>query len=128
LDIVLGSFHSSLRTTQDQTDRYLAALRNPNIQIFGHPRGRIYNYRIGLSADWPRVFAEAAELDKALEIDCYPDRQDLNVGLLRGVREHGARISIGTDAQHTWQLEFIELGLAAALKAKISSHRIINFM
>jgi DNA polymerase (family 10) len=46
LDIVLGSFHSSLRTIQDQTDRYLAALRNPNIQILGHPRGRIYNYRI----------------------------------------------------------------------------------
>jgi histidinol phosphatase-like PHP family hydrolase len=128
LDIVLGSFHSSLRTTQDQTDRYLAALRNPNVQILGHPRGRIYNYRIGLSADWPRVFAEAAELDKALEIDCYPDRQDLNVGLLRGVCEHGARISIGTDAHHPWQLEFIELGLAAALKAKISPHQIINFM
>jgi DNA polymerase (family 10) len=128
LDIVLGSFHSSLRTTQDQTDRYLAALRNPNIQILGHPRGRIYNYRIGLSADWPRVFAEAAELDKALEIGCYPDRQDLNVGLLRGVREQGARISIGTDSHRPWQLEFIELGLAAALKAKISRHQIINFM
>ena len=128
LDIVLGSFHSSLRSTQDQTDRYLAALRNSNIQILGHPRGRIYNYRIGLSADWPRVFAETAELDKALEIDCYPDRQDLNVGLLRVAREHGTRISIGTDAHHPWQLEFIELGLAAALKAKISSRQIINFM
>jgi histidinol phosphatase-like PHP family hydrolase len=128
LDIVLGSFHSSLRTTQDQTDRYLAALRNPNIQILGHPRRRIYNYRIGLSADWSRVFAEASELDKALEIDCYPDRQDLNVGLLRVAPEHGTRISIGTDAHHPWQLQFIELGLAAALKAKISSHQIINFM
>jgi histidinol phosphatase-like PHP family hydrolase len=128
LDIVLGSFHSSLRTTQDQTDRYLAALRNPNIQILGHPRGRIYNYRIGLSADWPRVFAEASELDRALEIDCYPHRQDLNVGLLKVAREHGTRISIGTDAHHPWQLQFIELGLAAALKATISSQQIINFM
>jgi histidinol phosphatase-like PHP family hydrolase len=128
LDIVLGSFHSSLRTTQDQTDRYFAALRNPNIQILGHPRGRIYNYRIGLSADWPRVFAEAGELDKALEIDCYPDRQDLNVGLLRVAREHGTRISMGTDAHHPWQLQFIELGLAAALKAKVSSDQIVNFM
>jgi histidinol phosphatase-like PHP family hydrolase len=76
----------------------------------------------------PNVSAEAAELDKALEIDWYPDRQDLNVGLLSGVPEHGARISIGTDAHHPWQLEFIELGLAAALKAKISPHQIINFM
>jgi len=38
------------------------------------------------------------------------------------------RISLGTDAHHPWQLEFIELGLAAALKAKIPAERIINFM
>jgi histidinol phosphatase-like PHP family hydrolase len=128
LDLVLGSFHSALRTTEDQTDRYLAALRNPHIHILGHPRGRIYNFRIGLKADWPRVFAEAAKLDKALEIDCYPDRQDLNVALLKIAHEHGTRISLGTDAHHGWQLEFIDLGLAAALRAKISTDRIVNFM
>jgi putative hydrolase len=33
LDIVLGCFHSSLRRTEDQTDRYLSALHNPSIQI-----------------------------------------------------------------------------------------------
>jgi histidinol phosphatase-like PHP family hydrolase len=128
LDLVLGSFHSSLRIAGNQTDRYLAALRNPHIQILGHPRGRIYNFRLGLSADWPRVFAEAARLDKALEVDCYPDRQDLNVKLLKIAREHGTRISLGTDAHHPWQLKFIELGLAAALKAKIPADRVVNFM
>jgi len=128
LDLVLGSFHSALRTIEDQTERYLAALRNPQIHILGHPRGRIYNFRIGLKADWPRVFAEAARLDKALEIDCYPDRQDLNVDLLKLAREHGTRISLGTDAHHAWQLEFIDLGLAAAIHAKIPADRILNFM
>ena len=128
LDLVLGSFHSSLRITEDQTDRYLVALHNPNIQILGHPRGRIYNYRLGLKADWPRVFAEAARLDKALEVDCYPDRQDLNVDLLKVAREYGTRISLGTDAHHPWQLEFIELGLAAVLRAKLPTQQIVNFM
>ena len=128
LDLVLGSFHSSLRIIEDRTERYLAALRNPHIQILGHPRGRIYNYRLGLKADWPRVFAEATILDKALEIDCYPDRQDLNVDLLTIARKQGTRISLGTDAHHPWQLEFIELGLAAALQAKIPAQRIVNFM
>jgi DNA polymerase (family 10) len=52
LDVVLGCFHSSLRKKDDQTDRYVAALPNPAIQILGHPRGRIYNFRLGLSADW----------------------------------------------------------------------------
>ena len=128
LDLVLGSFHSALRRKDDQTERYLAALRNPDIQILGHPRGRIYNYRLGLKADWARVFNQAAKLDKALEIDCYPDRQDLNLSLLKIARREGVRISLGTDAHHPWQLEFITLGLAAALKAKIPADRIINFL
>jgi histidinol phosphatase-like PHP family hydrolase len=128
LDLVLGSFHSALRTTQDQTERYLAALRNPHVHILGHPRGRIYNFRIGLKADWSRVFAEAAALGKALEIDCYPDRQDLNVQLLKIARDHGTRISLGTDAHHGWQLEFVDLGLAAALRARIPTDRILNFI
>ena len=128
LDLVLGSFHSVLRVKHDQTARYLAALRNPDIQILGHPRGRIYNYRLGLKADWSRIFGEAVKLDKALEIDCYPDRQDLNLSLLRIAKREGCRISLGTDAHHPWQLEFIELGLAAALKAKIPANRIVNFM
>jgi histidinol phosphatase-like PHP family hydrolase len=128
LDIVLGAFHSALRKKEDQTSRYLAALRNPDIQILGHPRGRIYNFRLGLKADWARVFAEAAKLDKAVEIDSYPDRQDLNLALLKIARKEGVRISLGTDAHHADQLEFIELGLAAALKAKIPADRILNFM
>jgi histidinol phosphatase-like PHP family hydrolase len=128
LDVVLGAFHSSLRTKEDQTPRYLAALRNPDIQILGHPRGRIYNFRLGLKADWPRVFAQAAKLDKAVEIDSYPDRQDLNVALLKVARQEGVRVSLGTDAHHADQLEFIELGLAAALKARIPADRVVNFM
>jgi histidinol phosphatase-like PHP family hydrolase len=128
LDLVLASFHSALRKKEDQTERYLAALRNPDVHVLGHPRGRVYNFRIGLSADWPRVFAEAAALDKAVEIDCYPDRQDLNVALLRQVRDAGARVSLGTDAHDPSQFGFIELGLAAALKAGIPAERIINFM
>jgi DNA polymerase (family X) len=125
---VLGWFHSSLRKKGDQTERHVAALRNPTIQILGHPRGRIYNFRLGLSADWARVFAVAAELDKAVEIDSYPDRQDMSIDLIRLARKAGCRISIGTDSHHPSQLEFIEFGLAAALKAKIDPGLILNFM
>jgi histidinol phosphatase-like PHP family hydrolase len=128
LDVVLGAFHSALRKTEDQTERYLAALQNPALHILGHPRGRIYNYRLGLRADWPRVFAVAAELDKAVEIDCYPDRQDLDVELLGIARDAGVRISLGTDAHHSWQLQFIEFGLAAAILARIPKERILNFL
>ncbi len=128
LDLVVGSFHSALRVKGDQTDRYLAALRNPSVHILGHPRGRVFNYRIGLTADWKRVFAEAARLDKAVEVDSYPDRQDLDIELLQLARAEGCKIAIDTDAHHPWQLAFIELGLAAALLAGIEPENIINFM
>jgi histidinol phosphatase-like PHP family hydrolase len=128
LDLVLGAFHSSLRRKEDQTERYLAALRNRNLHILGHPRGRIYNYRLGLKADWDRVFDEAARLGKAMEIDCYPDRQDLSLDLIKKARDAGAMISLGTDSHHPWQLEFIDLGLAAAVQARLPKERILNFM
>lgn len=128
LDLVLGCFHSALRKKEDQTERYIAALRNPAIQILGHPRGRIYNFRLGLTADWPRVFALAAELDKAVEIDSYPDRQDLSLDLIRLARKAGCRISIGTDSHGPSQLRFIQFGLAAARQAGIDQSRILNFM
>lgn len=128
LDIVLGCFHSSLRTKEDQTERYLSALRNPAIHILGHPRGRVYNYRLGLSADWERVFGVAAELDKAVEIDGYPDRQDLNIDLLKLAKKAGCTISFGTDSHGPSQLRFMRYSAAAALKAGIRGERILNFM
>jgi DNA polymerase (family 10) len=128
LDLVLGSFHSQLRKTEDQTARYLAALENPSIQILGHPRGRVYNYRVGLKADWRRVFARAAELDKAVEIDAYSDRQDIDVELLKLAKEEGVRISFGSDAHHPWQLIFLDLALAATALVGYPEDRILNFM
>ena len=128
LDIVLGCFHSALRKKEDQTSRYLAALRNPSIHILGHPRGRIYNFRLGLTVDWSRVFDLAAKLDKAVEIDAYPDRQDLDMHLVRLAKKSGCRISLGTDSHGTSQLRFIDLGLASAVLAGVQRERILNFM
>jgi DNA polymerase (family 10) len=97
LDLVLGAFHSRLRVTEDQTDRYLAALDNPTVHVLAHPRGRIYDFRLGLPADWGRVFERARQRDRAVEVDAFPDRQDLDRDLLAIARDTGVRISIGSD-------------------------------
>ena len=126
LELVLGSFHSKLRVTEDQTDRYLAALANPHIHILGHPQGRMYNFRTGLSADWRRVMAEAARLGKAMEVDAFPNRQDLKVELLEIAADEGTTVSIGSDAHWPGQIRFVEFGLAAALEAGVPPGRILN--
>jgi len=128
LDLVLGAFHSKLRVAEDQTERYLAAVRNPEVTVLAHPRCRMWNRRLGLHADWPRVFDAAAEAGTALEIDAHLSRQDLDVELLELAREAGCAISIGTDAHHPDELRFLEYGLAAAALAGVPRERILNFM
>ena len=128
LDLVLGAFHSKLRLRDDQTDRYFRGLDNPDIQVLAHPRGRIYNFRVGLSCDWQRVAHRAAETGTALEIDAYPDRQDLDVARLRIVAAEGAWVSIGTDAHTPAELVFLEIGIAAAILAGVSRGRVLNLL
>lgn len=79
LDVVLGCFHSSLRKKEDRTERCLAPLRNPMIQILGHPRGRIcYNCRLGLSSNLPqlRMQESNANASRTLgrDLNCRPGR------------------------------------------------------
>jgi putative hydrolase len=129
LDLVLGAFHSRLRVVEDQTDRYLAALRNPAVHVLAHPQARMYGRRTGLSADWPRVFAEAAELNKAVELDATPARQDLSVELARIAVASGVRwFSIGSDAHVALELGFLPFGLATAALAGVPKDRVLNFL
>ena len=126
LDIVLGAFHSKLRLVEDQTDRYIRALRNPTVDVLAHPRGRIYNHRAGLSARWDDVFEAAAELGVALEVDAYPDRQDLDVDLLRSAARHEVWIAVDTDSHHPIDLDAMPLGIAALIEAGVPRERVIN--
>ena len=128
LDVILGAFHSALRRKEDKTDRYLAALRNPWVDVLAHPRCRMYGARVGLHADWPRVFAEAARLDKAIEVDGYPARQDIDAELLRHAAESGCRISFGSDSHHAIDLDYMTFSRAIAATVDLSPERVINCM
>jgi histidinol phosphatase-like PHP family hydrolase len=128
LDLVLGAFHSNLRSTEDETERYLAALRQPRLNVLAHPKARMYGRRVGLTADWRRVFAEAARLGKALELDATVWRQDLNVELATLARAEGVEwFSIGSDAHTALELEFLRFGMATAALAGIPRDRILNY-
>ena len=128
LDLVLGAFHSALRAKDDQTERYLAALRQPRLHVLAHPKARMYGRRVGMVADWRRVFAEAARLGKALELDATVWRQDLDVELATLARSEGVRwFSIGSDAHRAQELELLPFGMATAALAGISREQILNY-
>ena len=126
--LVLGAFHSKLRLREDQTERYLAALRDPSVHVLAHPQARMYGRRAGLRADWARVFAEAADRGKAIELDATPARQDLSVELARVAMAERVRwFSIGSDAHSSFELQFLPFGLATAALAGIPRERILNY-
>jgi DNA polymerase (family 10) len=88
----------------------------------------MYGRRVGLVADWRRVFAEAARLGKALELDATVWRQDLDVELATLARSEGVRwFSIGSDAHRAPELELLPFGMATAALAGISPEQILNY-
>jgi len=128
LDLVLGAFHSQLRSKDDQTGRYLAALGQPRLDVLAHPKARMYGRRAGLVADWHRVFGEAARLGKALELDATVWRQDLSVELATLARREGVEwFTIGSDAHAARELELLPFGMAIAALAGIPRERILNY-
>jgi histidinol phosphatase-like PHP family hydrolase len=128
LDLLVAAFHSKLRVTTDETARYLRGIANPHVNVLAHPRNRRYDVRLGLAADWEKIARVAAERDLALEIDSWPDRQDLDVESLRAVVAAGGRVAIDTDAHSADELAFVEFGLATAIRAGIRMDRVVNFL
>ena len=126
VELVLAAPHSKLRTNDDQTPRLLAAIDTPGVHVLAHPRGRMSDSRPGVSADWPRVFAAAAERNVAIEIDGDPARQDLDYRLAAGALEAGCLFSLDSDAHDVEALGYAETAIAHARLAGIPAERIIN--
>jgi putative hydrolase len=126
LDLVVASPHSSLRKTFDQTERMLAAVAMPGVHILGHPRGRIFNTRLGIIADWPAVFRLAAKNGVAIELDGDVSRQDLDHRIARAAKKAGCLFALDSDAHAGDQLWMADYALAHARLAGIPADRIVN--
>jgi putative hydrolase len=125
-ELVLAAPHSALRKAHDQTERMLTAVRNPRVRILAHPRGRMSGSRAGVVARWPEVFAEAANLGVAVEIDGDPSRQDLDHTLASDALKAGCLFALDSDAHSTGQLAYAETAIAHARLAGIPADRIVN--
>jgi len=126
-EFVVASPHSLLRKAFDQTDRMVGAVSQPGVAILGHPQGRRFNNRPGVTADWDRVFAVAAARQVAIEIDGSWDRQDVHYELAVRALEHGCIFALDSDAHSHPELEFSAIAIAHARLAGIPQDRIINY-
>ena len=134
LDIVLASLHTSLRQERDRvTRRALAAIRNPHVDVFAHPTGRMLyeggaleKGREGADLDMEAVLQAAAETGTIVEINADPQRLDLRDTHARRANELGCLFSIDTDAHQPESLAQIHYGVAVARRAWITAERVAN--
>jgi histidinol phosphatase-like PHP family hydrolase len=126
LELVVAAPHSALRTRADQTKRMIHAVKTPGVHILGHPRGRKYGSRPGVTADWDRVFAAAEKARVAIEIDGDPSRQDVDHELAGRALDAGCLFALDSDAHSTLELRYAETAIAHARLAGIPTDRIIN--
>jgi putative hydrolase len=132
LDIVVGSSHSALRMAEPaMTRRMVTALANPHLDVLGHCTGRMKRRRRNRpesTFDADIVFAAAARFDKAIEINCLPDRLDPPKRLLRLAVETGCRVSIDSDAHYLGQLAWVRVGCERAHLCGVTPDAIVNTM
>jgi DNA polymerase (family 10) len=127
LDLVVASLHTSLRQPREKvTERLLNAIRNPHVDIIGHPTGRLIPEREGADLDMDAVLAAAAESGVALEINAHPARLDLEDVYARRAKEMGIPISINTDAHSEADLDMLFYGVATARRAWLTAEDVIN--
>jgi DNA polymerase (family 10) len=127
LDLVVAAVHARFKQPRpEMTRRICRALGNPYVRILAHPTGRLIGERDPYDVDLDAVFRAAKEHDKAVEINSYPQRLDLNDVHARRAAEMGVLVAINTDAHVLDHLDNVELGVATARRAWIGPDRVIN--
>ena len=129
LDIILVAIHSGFKSNKNKmTERILKGLSNKYVNIFIHPTGRLINKREGYNADFDKIFKICKKNNIALEINCSPDRLDLNDQNIIKAKKHKVKFSLGTDAHNKNSLKNIIFGIGQAKRGWLEKKNIINTM
>jgi len=127
LDWVVASVHTSFQLPErEMTDRMIAAMEHPFIDVIGHPTGRKIELRAPYEVDVERLIEAAVRTHTMLEINAAPDRRDLNDVHARAAAQAGVPIVIDSDAHSARNLELMRYGIATARRAWLEPHHVAN--
>ena len=127
LDIAIASIHSSFLNSKDEnTARAVSAVKNKYIDIIAHPTGVVFGNRAPYLIDIDRLIVAAARYNKALEINSYYLRMDLNEQNARKASKMGVKLSINTDSHRPNNMDMIRLGVDIARRAGLEKKDILN--
>jgi DNA polymerase (family 10) len=126
-DVVLVSTHSALKQAREKiTARVIKAIRNPYVDIFAHPTGRLLGERDETALDLEEVYRVAKETGTILEIDGAPERLDLDDVRVRLARSAGIQIVIDSDAHTPDGFNGLLFGVAMARRGWLEASDVLN--
>jgi len=123
-DWVIASIHGAF--DRSPTERVLAAMENPHVDMIGHLTARKINIRPPADVDVERVVGKAVETGTFLEINSQPNRLDLRDTHARLAGEAGVKIAVNTDAHELRALQHVEMGVAQARRAWLTKDQVLN--
>ncbi len=127
LDLVVASPHSALdQAKPDATDRIVAAIEHPSVDVIGHPSGRMINRRSGIEFDVPAVVEAAAENGVALEVNSNPARLDLWDAAVKQAVDAGATVAVSTDAHSPGEFGLVRYGVHTARRGWAEPGDVLN--
>ena len=125
-EFVVASPHSALRSRADQTARMVAAVSHPFVDILGHPRGRRYDVRPGVSADWPRSSQPPPSAGSRSRSMAIPTARTSTGRSPPRPSRPGCLLALDSDAHATEELLFSRMAIAHARLAGAPPERVIN--
>ncbi len=129
LDVVIAAVHSGFKMDRESmTSRIVKALQNPFVHALVHPTGRLIGEREAYEVDMDEVIKTARTYGKALELNSYYLRLDLNDINVRKAIEMGIKIVISTDSHLPDQLDMMTLGVATARRGWTEKKDVLNTM
>jgi DNA polymerase (family X) len=127
LDGSIVSIHSVFKTEKDKmTERIIKGLSHPKAKILAHPTGRLLNERYGYDVDFEKLFEFAKKNNKALEINAFPNRLDLDGSIVRLAVDAGVKMTIDTDSHAAVQMDLMPYGVSQARRGWAKKSDIIN--
>ncbi len=126
-DVVVASVHMGQQQKERAiTGRLISAMENENVDIIGHPTGRIIDRRPPYEVDMNAVLEAASRTGTAMEINAYPSRLDLDDVNARAAKEMGVKMSIDSDAHEPEQLKVMKYGVNVARRGWLEKKDLLN--
>jgi DNA polymerase (family 10) len=108
------------------TRRLTTAMRNPNVDVIGHPSGRLLGHRDPIDFDLPEVLRVAHEEGCALEVNSQPDRLDLTDTACMAAKRAGVKMVISSDSHSPRDFDLLDYGINQARRGWLEAADVLN--